>query len=324
MTQIMDFTGIFDSQAIDYEDDEDDGIIAGDITSAFGSTYVDYDDLEQEERVAKHVAYCGRYLWTVDPHTGKAFSKHLTCGYWRRCSKCYTSRVEAFQARADRCQLDAGSWLRCIITTVRKAKRITKKLTRDNYWRIPQSDSLVILIYDSFNFPQFQNLEQVDIDDLDWEAVARTPERTKYTGNLGREPEEEPLPHISVSIPHLEITGLDNGKIRAAFNMAMEDTSSFHPRYDVDEIQFCSWLVLEKVKEHVKKLGGKATESTRRHIRVYEHKWRGWQAISKNSSKRDNVIPPGGIDDAGDDDDHPFGTENEPNIEAITAELYDL
>lgn len=232
---------------------------------------------EKDERKQERLEFCGTWSQTLNATTGEPYSFRSRCHYWRDCSRCFEERVEAFQSRYRACKADTedGEYLQAAELSDLQAKRLIRRLrkTHSPYWRIPTEDGILIL-WD--NLLDSTSTGTLDHSTIDWEVLARTPEKTKYTGKLGRieNKKEKEEGSIVVRVPQVHAIGCDTEK---AMGAAMDGTSYLTPEFDIDAIGYALWLRMEVFKEKVVEMGGKVLYETTRWSRVSPSIYNRWK-----------------------------------------------
>lgn len=179
--------------------------------------------------------HCGGWFNRhFDPETGRLVRKPYYCDLWRDkfCPECFNKRVDYLRGRAQRAVLDVWEdgerHLRLVkIENKREANKLARKLSKDDYLRLPTTDGDVFLMDDENN-----DAPEVDykmVTDLDWERLASTPEKRNVSGNLGKsEPlnEDEKVKVKSIII-HSDTTAEQE---RQALAQAAEETADLEPK----------------------------------------------------------------------------------------------
>jgi hypothetical protein len=236
-----------------------------------------YEYDQRQKRKAESIAYCGAYLTGINPETLTRYKFAFKCGYWRECDSCFEVRVQKFVTRADKAQVDAGINFRVAIVTNAQASKMTRKLKKLNYWRIPLDESTVVLLYDSFVAEKFRNIpELVDVEGLDWNDIAMTPEGKKYTGDLGRREEKEPEEAVSFKMTYPLVEGLEDDDEAKLWADSVTECRSLNPGYDAGELSYATWRLVTTFKEKVLEKDGKIPYEVDRYVRVRKEYFCSW------------------------------------------------
>jgi len=117
--------------------------------------------------------------------------------YWRckdpRCDNCNNYKGEQYRNRMLRV-LEEGRTLYCTYLFGDAAKKLVRRLRKDNYLRLPQDNELSIIF---FTMPEgkkslAEEYFKEDVMELDWTDAVRSRGSSIISGNLGKEKEEEP------------------------------------------------------------------------------------------------------------------------------------
>lgn len=232
---------------------------------------------EKDERKQKRLDFCGVWMHTHNATTGEPFSYKIRCRYWRDCNSCFEERVTEFQARYRRCKADTedGKYLQAAELSNFEARKLIRRLrkTHSLYWRIPTEDGILIL-WD--NLLDSTTTGTLDHSTIDWEKIAHTPEKKKFTGKLGRieDKKEKEEGSIVVRVPQVHAIGCD---VEKAADYAATETSYLTPEFDVDAIGYALWLRTQVFKDRIEEMGGKILYESSRWARVSPSIYNRWK-----------------------------------------------
>jgi hypothetical protein len=236
---------------------------------------------EEQEKAYNYeqaLKYCGSNLTGINPENGARYKFTVKCGYWRECPRCFNGRVEMFMTRAAKAQIDAGMNFRVAIVSQAQSTKMTRKLKKLNYWRIPLEDGSVVLLYDAFVAPKLEHIpELVDFESLDWNEITMTPYGKRYTGDLGRpeEPEKEEALAITINCPKVE--DLKATDEECAWEEACKQTNYLNPTYDENDIMWAIGQRMDAFRKEVLKRKGVIAYDINRYTKVRKSCFCSWK-----------------------------------------------
>ncbi len=203
--------------------------------------------VEKEERLLKRVKICGRPT-TYTNAKGKLVEYNIKCGVFRLCPYCLKKRAEFYRGRIESAWKETDGELVFTYMTEDDARRFTRSMDKAEYTKLPQPNGQVLIIgkLDNAKFADIKS--DISIDDLDWSEIAKTPQRKRPSGNLGRQvslppsKDDSAQPEKSVECEVLHVTlDFDNIEdVTAAKKVAEEEmlviTGELNPKFDGDEL----------------------------------------------------------------------------------------
>ena len=213
--------------------------------------------------LAERVAQCGLLRHKPDWRTGKRTGYYQKCDLHLYCQACLERRAEKEAER----MLDVLGGGQVRVLTI-PAGEDTAKIVRDIdsacYRRYPQEDGSTVIIHTDEDVGG----EEVDAADLDWLALARTPEGANWSGKLSTaaapiaEKEEEQEEGISkgVRVPEFTVEDpLDRMKTEQQedYNTCWEFATLATAHLDPD-LDTVAWAMRERMRHYRSALEGKS------------------------------------------------------------------
>lgn len=141
---------------------------------------------EKLERKNKRLDDCGSWATWYDPHTGRMTGFTFHCDLWRECPTCLERRAKREKKFVEETiekkqivmlQLDPDD-----------AKKLTRKLEKDEYQRFPQ-DGYDLIFVNRNSLRQSDLGESVEltprlVEELDWTEIVHSPGRKNKSGAL--------------------------------------------------------------------------------------------------------------------------------------------
>jgi len=254
------------------------GIVEVDVMEVDPSSMAEYlEELEREDRRRHRIEQCGQYNSRPNPSDGRFRTVVFNCGYWRECDKCFSRRVAEFEERYEAIQTttpvigvtEAGS--------EGEAKKMVRHLRhiKRQYWRIPVEGGGAVILYDATDGEVYPQAETV----LDWHVLAKTPEGTRYSGNLGKDPPE--VDDFSekkiINVPQVMVRLPDGVSLEECYQEAMERTADLDPEFDEYDLSFACWVRTTTLKEVILELGGEILNESVAFIAVTDKSYKRWR-----------------------------------------------
>jgi len=200
-------------------------------------------ELEQErQRMEAKRANCGKHGIRVRAKDGKWKRIKYHCGLWRDgfCPRCYTRRMTDMKERYLRAVGKCQEPKACIMDQDEATKFIRRLKDSDvEYDRYPTKEGDIVL-FDSATYRDFE-YDQVSLDDLDFDLIADSPGKRRYSGTLGTDEtpvtSEKDSNAISVKVDVVIAKPGEGHKLSEAWQEALEKTKDLDPDFDVDEIE---------------------------------------------------------------------------------------
>lgn len=213
---------------------------------------------------------CGKILTRVNVYTGRRMPWRNDCRIFQGPNACPSCRAQVI-ARETANLSEAGSWLYwCIYPHSTESLRWQadqKWMYRHGvrYRGCYQGNGARLLFVEN-RHPNIPGLQQIRIEDIDWEALMdEMPEGSSFVGNL-RIPkvEAEDLPLVKCEVLFVEAAR----DIRAAaWEATMERTCPLDPN-TIEELEAALAERIGAYKEELIRLGGKASRARIEKIRV--------------------------------------------------------
>jgi len=207
---------------------------------------------ESERKV--RLERCGTFGFRIKPETGQLYRVSYECGLWRECPRCLAKRMNMIAERLG-VAADETNELVGLKLTKAQAARFTRKLRdRDQlYLQCPGEDQDTIL----FDFAGADDLcelrDCLDLADLDFEALALTPNRRRLSGKLGLVPESDEETE-SIQIEQIYAEAGDKS-LDLCVKEAVERTSHLAPTC-IEELELACKDRMQAYKDAVLESGG--------------------------------------------------------------------
>jgi hypothetical protein len=238
---------------------------------------------------AERLANCGKLRHRANPKTGERKGYYQRCGL-RECSPCMTKKG---QDEKDSLSLATGGIE--IKRLIVKNGDILPEIKSGLYRRYPQETETVILTID----PTVQG-ESVNLEDLDWTNLVRTPIGKNISGKLnlgGKIASDKPdgpakrvrYEAVIIEDPSGRDEKTKNQDIDLSWEEATFKTADFDP--DLETIFFCMQDRMNEFKNQVEVKGYIATFSVYKYEWVYESEidWKPYNDSIRKKFQRQGV-----------------------------------
>lgn len=269
------------------------------------------DEQERLKRRETRIAACGSWAYRLNPATGSFFSYQMDCGVWRECHACFSKRVRKFAERLERIKFVVKHPVVLQVTKT-EARAIVRKLDKADYWRCPVEEGIILIVNSEEYF------SDLALDDIDLSHLANTPKGTRYSGNLGRIPDDEKDPDsIVVEVPQYIIELPEDVTFQEVIEEAMALTKHLDPAFDARELTNACIDRMDAFRDTALDWDGKILYSTMVRIRVSLSEYTSWSIQTKSQEQEPEdesgvgFAPPGS----------PIYAEIDARIAARAAEL---
>lgn len=198
------------------------------------------------------------------PEDGELKSVIYFCDCWRNqlCTSCFDSRKDYLLGRAHSAVMEARKDNKRLIRKMEVSKKdgnkLARKLSKDEYVRLPLEDDLDLFLIDSDDFDGGEEITYDEVTKLDWDKLTDTTKGRNVSGHLGKPKDTDD--DDDVELISVESVVLHSDTTREQEQIALEAVAEKTGDLDPKTAKEVEKAIFKRTKVYVaalRKAGGK-------------------------------------------------------------------
>lgn len=239
--------------------------------------------------VSERVAQCGQLRHKPDWRTGKRAGYYQRCELHLYCPSCLARRASKEKERVLAAVGDTGTVYKLVVSAGESTAKIVRGIDSAHYRRYPQANGSTVILHTDPNTEG----DSIPVEDLDFQALARTPEGANWSGKLApttppvstenKDKEEGPskvvrVPAFTVDDPRDRIEAERNEDYTQCWEFATLATADLDP--GMETLALCMRERMRHYRSALEKKGYRVTFFVYDFERVYEAEidWKPYNA----------------------------------------------